>query len=119
MKYYLDSSFLLNLLIEDHVFHKKALEFLEKNKGEYYISTLTLIEVIYNLQKLRYDLSNFLDLIKEFTIIDFSFEDILKTIEIKELNIFDALHYVLAKKIDAKLVTFDKDFEGLENVIII
>ena len=47
---------MLSLLIEDRVFHKKALEFMEKNKGECCILTLTLIEVIYNLQKLKKDL---------------------------------------------------------------
>ena len=92
---------------------------MENNVGVYYISTVTLLESIQVLQKNKKEINKLLNFVKNFEIINFSFEDILEASKIEKLRIFDALHYVLAKKVNATLVSFDKDFEGLEKVIIL
>ena len=88
MKYYLDTNFLIYLVGEDERLKNKCIEFLEKNKGEYYISTLTILESLYVLQKVAEDdkIKEFLDLAKDFIILEFHFEDILEAVKIKELK---------------------------------
>ncbi len=121
MKYYLDTNFILYLLGSNLKTKEKCLNFLKEHEGEYYISTLVILEGIYVLQKVgqKGDINKFIDFVKEFKILNFSFKDIVEALKIEKLKIFDALHYVISRKINATLVTFDKDFENLEDVILL
>jgi len=118
MRYYLETSFILSLFLKEDSY-KKAINFIEQNPGTYYISSLVVLESLYNIQKLKLSIKDFLEFIEVFEIVNFTFEDILESIKVERLKIFDALHYILAKKINAKLITFDKEFFGLEDVIVL
>ncbi|MBI2647385.1 PIN domain-containing protein [Candidatus Woesearchaeota archaeon] len=96
-------------------------------KYEIYVEC-DVITTIFNLAELNYGLKKKMskELSEKYTdkyyqfVVEVTIDDIknamdLKTIH-KHLSIQDVIGYTIAKKYNVKLLTGDKDFEGMENV---
>ena len=117
--------------MEDNVFFFDTYTFFEIINGNpkynIYIES-QVITTIFNLAELNYGLKKKMS--KEASdyytekyyqyAVDISLEDIKKAMDFKtlkkNLSIPDAIGYTIAKRLNIKFLTGDKDFEGMENV---
>ena len=87
-----------------------------------------IITTLFNLAELNYNLKkekdkkiadDYIDKYSKF-IVEVTIEDVKKAMDLKtmhkNLSIPDAIGYTVAKRLDIKFLTDDKDFEGMENV---
>jgi len=81
MIYYFDTNVLIYLITEKGEFSKKVWEFLNSLKKEdlVVIPTITILEAAHVLQKFKNvdRISTLLELVEDFEIMEFSFEDVL------------------------------------------
>ena len=115
----------------NEIFFFDTYAFFEIIKGNpnYKLYTNTkFITTIFNLAELNYNLKKEKDkkIVDDYTdkyskfIIEVSIEDIKNAMDFKtmhrKLSIPDAIGYTIAKRLDIKFLTGDKDFEGMDNV---
>ena len=122
----------IHLIDTDILFSKKYLNFREK---EYRITNITLYEFIVIIRNKYMEMMkkghkdrakgylNFLKLIKnemKNSIIDVNKDDILKAIDIifeREINVGDAIDVVIARKMNATIVSNDKDYDRVKDLV--
>jgi len=122
----------IHLIDTDILFSKKYLNFREK---EYRITNITLYEFIVIIRNKYMEMMkkghkdrakgylNFLKLIKnemKNSIIDVNKDDILKAIDIifeREINVGDAINVVIARKMNAVIVSNDKDYDRVKDLV--
>lgn len=126
-KIFLDANVLIDFIDANRNKHKKAVEFIKNNVGNFFYTSCDILTTIYYiasknkcenvLEKLEY-------VLKLVKIINFSNELALKTIESMKINknfkdFEGALQYELAKSIKADfIVTNDKNFYSPDIKII-
>ena len=126
-KIFFDANVLIDFIDPNRNKHKKAVEFIKENVGNFFYTSCDILTTIYYVAS-KNKCENMLDkleyVLKLVKIINFSNELALKTIEVmrKDKNFKDfedALQYKLAQSIKADLiVTNDKNFYSPDIEII-
>ncbi len=123
-KIYLDSSFVISLLVSQHPFHKKAIEILNSlRQSQLFVSLFVVDEVVFTLRKYQLEKKQIAKIVKEnfreltnLQLIGLSgkiqeMEDYLQFWQNNPLQATDAMHlFLMQKKKILKLATFDQDF---------
>jgi len=126
---FLDASYLISLIFEDHDKHEKANElYKEMENKEKIISKLVITEVITVLDKklkvnnelIRYAydyLNTDFNIIDDYVFFDNALEQVLKQ---KHLGFFDCMYIAIMKKLEIEeLATFDEDFNKIEGIKVV
>jgi len=126
---FLDASYLISLIFEDHDNHEKAKELYGKMKNkEKIISKLVITEVITVLDKklkvnreLIKNAYNYLNtdfnIIDDYVFFDNALEQVLKQ---KHLGFFDCMYIAIMKKLEIEeLATFDEDFNKIKWIKVV
>ena len=126
---FLDTSYLVSLILDKHEKHERSKEIYEKIEGEEkIISKLVVSEVITVLdKKLKLDKellkSAYTYLHEDFTIIDdyVFFDDAMdQVLKQKHLGFFDCMYITIIDKLEIEeMATFDKDFKKIERIKVI
>lgn len=122
-KYFIDSNIFFYAKIGDRKYgecSKKVIRKIYEVEAEGHVDVLVLLEVANALSKFHMKRE---EITREITaiislpinIVDVSKEDIVESSEI-DLKPYDALHYYVSRKIDARIISADSDFDKFGRV---
>ncbi|BDC19957.1 PIN domain-containing protein [Acidianus sp. HS-5] len=121
MKYFVDSNVFVYAKIGDKRYgecSQKVIKSIYEGQIKAITDNVVLLEVANALRKLRVsdieeEILAILSLPIE--IVEAKKEDVLDAVKIQDLSPYDALHYAIAERHSAKVITADKDFkEGID-----
>ncbi len=124
--YFLDTTFIVGLLVSTDQWHDPAVEIYNKiKKEELFISKLVIAETITilknklntkDIREIYRNLPNMFKIIDDANFFDEAMEVFVKYDS--EISFFDAMHVFLMKNENIlKLVSFDHDFDRVEGII--
>ena len=127
MEYLLDTVTLVRYLTNSGHLTQEVREIFEKadnNECQFYISTVSLMEILYLAEKKRINISleeavRKIQLSTIYSIIDLSTEIVLKAREVNFSELHDRLILATAKYLDIPIISSDDKFKEVEGIEVI
>jgi predicted nucleic acid-binding protein len=120
--FFIDSNIFVYSKINDKKYGKccqEIIKWIYERKISVIIDSIILLEVANALRKLgikdiRDEILAILSL--PIKVIDVRKEDIIEAIENPFLSPYDSLHYIISKRLNAKIISADKDFDNVGRI---